>query len=676
MEDFTESLKRYQRYFKRLILLEREEEIFFHLNEIRSMSGRQREARGRAVLGMTGRDAGMGLGGIYLVKLVRKEGLPDTSISTGDLVIVSRGNPNGREAQATVVEKTGYSVTVAYNQPPSHEVFGRNLRLDLFANDVSFRRMMDALQQLREHQPLVRWLLLREKPEIPDGAEIPVFVQQQLNERQKLSVQNAVSAGGIFLIHGPPGTGKTTTLVEVIIQLTKKGSKVLATADSNTAVDNLVEKLQQVGSKVLRIGNPARVDPSLYNASLDYQLQDNPDFQYAMKLRNDVVLLKEKQQDFVPATGQNRRGLSDEEILKLAKRGNAKRGIPLVKIRKMAGWVRIQKKVNALMNEIRELENQAVDGLISQADVVCATNVSSGADLLRDFRFDVVVLDEATQAMEPSSLIPMTKANKWVLAGDHKQLPPTVLSREASPLNFTLFERWMAEYEDHAGIMLTVQYRMHKKIMRFPNEAFYKGLLKAHPSVQNHHIGELAGFTMPDNLSGPWKTAVDPQVPVCFIHVGSGSEEKISGSYSYFNRAETNVVKEVLHALLACRLFPADIGIISPYEQQVNVLKDEIGSLGVDIKTVDGYQGREKEVIILSLVRANPEGTLGFLTDFRRLNVALTRARRKLIVAGHRPTLETHNLYKKMLESIEVKLTVPLFLSLLIHHVSIMLVNF
>jgi predicted DNA helicase len=445
----------------------------------------------------------------------------------------------------------------------------------------------------------------------------------------------------------------------VILQLVKKGKRILAAADSNTAVDNLVEKLHNSGVKVLRIGNPARVDPALYSVSLDYRLQDEPDFQYAMKLRNDVALIKEKQEEFVPASGQNRRGLSDDEIVKLAKRGVTKRGIPLTKIRRMAGWVRLQKKVNASMREIRELEEKAVQHLLSDAAVVCSTHVSSGAELMQDFRFDVAVIDEATQAMEPSCLIPMVKAKKWILTGDHKQLPPTVLSREASALNYTLFERWMTTYEREMSEILTVQYRMNKKIMRFPNDAFYDGLLKAHPSVQNHTISGLSGFSVPGDVTEPWKTVVNPDVPVCFIHVDTGREDKIEGSFSYFNRAEIYVVKEVLHNLLACRLFPSDIGIISPYEQQVNVLKGQLGDAGVDIKTVDGYQGREKEVIILSLVRANPEGTLGFLTDYRRLNVAVTRARRKLIVIGHQPTLEKNEVYKKLLDSIDVNLSIP-----------------
>ncbi len=658
MEDFTDNLKRYQRYFKRLVLLEREEEISFHLNEIHTMSGRQREARGRAILQLNGRDAGMGLGGIYLVKLVRTGGLPDTTISTGDLVIVSTGNPGGREPQATVMEKTGFSVTVAYNQAPPHEVYTRNLRLDLFANDVSFRRMLNTLQQLKEHHPLSEWLLLKKKAVRVDANGDLKYIDQQLNDRQELAVSHAVSEDSLFLIHGPPGTGKTTTLVEVILQLVKKGNRVLAAADSNTAVDNLVEKLQHSGSKVLRIGNPARVDPDLYSVSLDYQLQDEPDFQYAMKLRGDIASIKEKQEEFVPASGQNRRGLSDEEILKLAKRGATKRGIPAHKIRKMAGWLKLQQKVNGFMKEIRELEEKAVVRLISNAEVVCATNVSSGAELLNDFHFDVAVIDEATQAMEPSCLIPMAKTKKWVLAGDHRQLPPTVLSREAGALNYTLFERWIEAYGSEMSKMLTVQYRMNKKIMRFPNEAFYDGALKAHPSVQNHNIGTLSGFTLSGNLTEPWKSAVDPRVSVCFIHVESGKEHKIEGSFSYFNRAESLAVKEVLHALLACRLFPSDIGIISPYEQQVNALKEQLGNVGVDIKTVDGYQGREKEVIILSLVRANPEGTLGFLTDYRRLNVAVTRARRKLIVIGHKQTLETNEIYRKMLEAVDVRLKV------------------
>jgi superfamily I DNA and/or RNA helicase len=194
--------------------------------------------------------------------------------------------------------------------------------------------------------------------------------------------------------------------------------------------------------------------------------------------------------------------------------------------------------------------------------------------------------------------------------------------------------------------------------MAFPNRTFYGGLLKAHPSVRNHTVGSLAGFKLAEALPDRWRKIADPSIPVCFLHVESGRESKIPGSFSYFNRAEVQVVLEVLEVLLSCKLFPDDIGIISPYEQQVNELKGMLAAIGVDIKTVDGYQGREKEIIILSLVRANAEGVLGFLTDFRRLNVAVTRARRKLIIVGNREPLGSNDIYRKMLDLIETQLTI------------------
>jgi superfamily I DNA and/or RNA helicase len=241
-----------------------------------------------------------------------------------------------------------------------------------------------------------------------------------------------------------------------------------------------------------------------------------------------------------------------------------------------------------------------------------------------------------------------------VLAGDHLQLPPTVLSKEAAELNQTLFERWMNRFPQ-AGSMLLIQYRMHAAIMQFSNEMFYEGRLKASPRVAGHHIGQLSGFQQPDHPAPALNLVADPAVALCFVDVPAGREEQIPGSFSYFNKAEAAVVSDVVATLLACRLFPMDIGIISPYDQQVNTLRAMVGEVGIEIKSVDGYQGREKEVIVISTVRANDEANLGFLTDLRRLNVALTRARRKLIIVGHQATLSTHPAYARLLHQISDK---------------------
>ncbi len=651
-------LRGYQDYFRRLLELERAEEINFHWNEILMLTGSQRERKGRAIMDLGGKDAGRGIGGIYLVRLSRGRALPETEIGIGDLVILSSGQPDGREAQAVVTEKGAQTITVAYNDYPPDYAYDRRLRLDLFANDVTFQRMFQALSGLRMHQRITDLLLLKQSPRVREGCIDPSFVQEVLNSSQKKAVIRALRSEDLFLIHGPPGTGKTTTLVEVILQHIRTGDHVLATADSNTAVDNMVEKLYNLGARVVRIGNPARLHPSLANVSLDHLLQEEDLFQQAAALRDQAFDLREEQVRYTAASAQNRRGLKDEQILRLAGKGAGSRGVSQDKIRKMAAWIKIQKKINALHEQIRKLERLAIENLIHSAEVVCATNATTGSELLSDIKFDVAVIDEATQSMEPSCLIPMTRAEKWVLAGDHKQLPPTVMSKEAAKLNHTVFERWMDAYGAEFSSLLIVQYRMNEKIMAFSNRAFYSGRLKASPKVKRHHIGMLSGFRMPDYYNEIEQHILDPEIPVVFIDVRDGIENQLSGSFSYFNKLEAAAVVQAASCLMSARLFPNDIGVISPYDQQVSLIRDLLEGTEIEVKTVDGFQGREKEVVIISLVRANSNGNLGFLSDYRRLNVAVTRARRKLVIIGNCDTLANDPVYEKLLDALPVVVTV------------------
>ncbi len=658
MDQSIDTLKRYQRHFKRLIDLEQLEEISFHLNEIHTISGIQREKKGRAILELSARDFGRGLGGIYLVRLNRNQSLPDTEIGVGDLVIISTARPSGKEAQAVVVEKGSTYITVAYQDPPPLYIFRKRVRLDLFANDVTFKRMKEALFSLNEGHTLTRLLLNQKDPEKENLLPDLKYIQKHLNAHQKKAVLESVCAKDLFLIHGPPGTGKTTTLIETILQHVRKGKKVLATADSNTAVDNLVEKLLALRSSVIRIGNPARLNPSIVTVSIDQIIQDDPDYQQAVALREMTYDLREEQKNYIQPTAQARRGLSDSQILALSGKGAAGRGIAISKIHRMADWIHVQRQINVLTEEARKLEKKALKQLLDSTDIICATNSTSGSEILHHYWFDVVIIDEATQSMEPSCLIPMVKGKKWILAGDHKQLPPTVLSKEASELHTTLFERWMAGIPAGFSALLRIQYRMNQRIMQFPNHEFYSGRLIASPKVKNHHIGQLSGFQLPSYLPENFRGIIQPDPPVCMVNVTDGKEEQIPGSFSYYNRKELRVIEEIIKLLMLCRLFPDDLGIISPYEQQVNMLKTSLKDIPVEVKTVDGFQGREKEIIIISLVRSNDSGNIGFLSDLRRLNVAITRARRKLIVVGHAPTMAKNETYRKLLESIPLSVDI------------------
>ncbi len=464
-----------------------------------------------------------------------------------------------------------------------------------------------------------------------------------LNEFQKRAVERSVKAEEVFLIHGPPGTGKTTTLIASIEEHVKRGFKVLVTADSNVAVDNILERLAEKGLKVIRVGNPVRVYEKLRSYTLDERIREEEGFDEILKIYRKVEELKEKREAYIKPEPKFRRGLSDEQIIKHACHGTSVRGLSPKLIRSMAEWIKINSEIKDLYTKAKNIEEKLIKSVLSKTDVVCTTNSSAGSDVLKDVYFDAVFIDEATQSTEPSCLIPIVKGKKVIMAGDHKQLPPTVLSMEASDLTYTLFERLMDICRKDISEMLRIQYRMNEKIMKFPSDTFYKGLLIAHESVKNHTIADL-NFKIPGNTK--MKEILNPENVIVFVAV-RGKEYQKQGSTSYANETEAMTVKEIVNALLEGGLKLEHIGVISPYDDQVDLLSNVLPP--VEVKTVDGFQGREKEVIIVSFVRSNKEGDIGFLKDYRRLNVAITRAKRKLIAVGNPDTLSSDPIYNKFL---------------------------
>ncbi|MDP2498493.1 MAG: IGHMBP2 family helicase [Candidatus Palauibacterales bacterium] len=659
----------YAHRFERLVELEREEEMARHEREIRRLSGRERERRGRALLRMRGRDRGEGLGG-QMVKFLKEERgrpLPETELSVGDLVMVSKQDPlRDDNPTGTVARHTNYSVTVVFDGRPPGFLFGDGLRLDLYVNDITFQRMKEAVSTLasadgrrREIRDLVTGAA---EPEPAAAAEIPEWRNEELDGSQRRAVRRAVGADRVHLIHGPPGTGKTTTAVEVIRQHVDRGDSVLATAASNVAVDNMLEFLAREGVPCVRVGHPARVTPLLRGLTLDRVVEDHPDFQRYEELREQAFELKDRQDDLTHPSGRHRRGMSDDRIRSLAEEGRGARGVSPERIREMARWLTLRERMDELFEEAERHRERAVDDVLDAADVVLTTNSTAGSEVLGDARFDVLVLDEATQATEPSCLIPMVRADKVVMAGDHRQLPPTILSREAEEegLGRTLFEKWAERHGDRITDLLTVQYRMHRRIMDFSGDRFYGGRLEPADEVAAHTLADLPATG--DEGSFEERVAdeglrpiLDPEEPVVFVSTAAVEAEERSreGSTSTENVREAEFVARAARGLLEAGLDPEQVAVIAPYADQEKRIRRALDPEALEVKTVDGFQGREKEAVLVSLTRSNRDNEIGFLADRRRLNVALTRARRKLIVVGDDATVTADPVFRGFVEYVQ-----------------------
>ena len=672
LDDAAATARRYADRLTALVEMEREAEMRRHEQEIRSLSGRERERRGRALIEMRGRDEGEGLGG-RLVKFMREQKgapLPDTEIRVGDLVMISKTDPlRDDNPTGTVTQVTNYSITASFDPKPGTWVFGDGLRVDLYVNDITYQRMQDALARLPTADgPLAS---LRDvctgaaSPTPAPPAEVENWHNPALNPSQRRAVRDAVAAEEVHLVHGPPGTGKTTTAVEIIRQCVGRDESVLATAASNTAVDNVVERLADQGADVVRLGHPARVTPALRAHTLDARLDDEEAYQRAQARREDAFEVLDEQDELTTPTGRWRRGMSDDRIRELAEEGRGSRGVPPERIAEMAEWLECRERADALFEEAERLEQEAIDTVVTTADVVCSTNSTAGSDLLggpgppdedassRIGAFDTLVVDEATQATAPSCWIPMVHARRAILVGDHKQLPPTILNPEAarSGLRYTLFERLARHHEtdpdapDTIRSLLRAQYRMHETIMGFSSRQFYDDRLVADETVRRHTLADLG--VAASALPAEWRPILDPEAPLVFVDTAGidAPERQRGGSHSWENPREAELVARLAADLLAAGVAPADVAVISPYDDQVDRINRRLGTGEVEVDTVDGFQGREKEVVLVSLVRSNERGEIGFLDEPRRFNVALTRARRKAIVVGDARTVRSGEVF-------------------------------
>lgn len=491
----------------------------------------------------------------------------------------------------------------------------KTLGVQLYFDETSYRLMFEALKQVigAKNNRLAELRDIFHGKQPTSSYSFQPIRFPWLNQTQEEAVNKVLHAKDVAIVHGPPGTGKTTTLVEAIYETLHRESQVLVCAQSNMAVDWISEKLTDRGVNVLRIGNPSRVNDKMLSFTYERRFESHPDYPQLWSLRKAIRELY----------SQNRKGANRESM---------------------------HQKINALKDRATELEIRINETLFSEARVIACTLVSSVNRLLTGKKFGTLFIDEAAQALEAACWIPIRKADRVVLAGDHFQLPPTVKSPQAlrEGLGNTLMQA-IANNQPDAVSLLKLQYRMNDEIMRFPSEWFYGGMLQSAPEVK-------------------YRSILDFDTPITWVNTEEMdcNEEFIGESYGRINKPEAELtisqLKEYITKIGRERFLSEriDVGVISPYKAQVQYLRQLIKKDAffkpyrqlITVNTVDGFQGQERDVILISLVRANEKGEIGFLGDLRRMNVAITRARMKLIILGNAATLTRHSFYKKLYEYI------------------------
>ncbi|MFN9509422.1 MAG: AAA domain-containing protein [Planctomycetota bacterium] len=589
----------------------------------RGMSDRSIEAQGDTLMHMVISDHRTGLGGRTIATFVKRQSqalLPWNRFRVGAPVVASDENTLMDVANGVVCARSSSSVEVVFDDWPE----GKFFRLELSADEVTRKRQQTAMLQALQGRGRIaqfRELLIHDKePQFFPIKNLQTIeaslAKSPLNASQREAIVHALGANDLAIIHGPPGTGKTTTVAELIRQAVAKGQRVLACAPSNTGVDNLLEKLVELGINAIRIGHPARVLESLQEHTLDYLVEADPAMKVIREMRREAEMLT-------------------------SKAGRWTRAKPMPGARED-----FKQEARRLRNDAKIFEEQIIDTKLDRASVICATT-NYDPEILGDRTFDLGVIDEACQSTEPGYWPVVLRVDQLVLAGDHCQLPPTVLSTQATleGLSKSMMERLVERWENRVTRQLTIQYRMHQKIMEFPSEHFYQGTLVADASVAEHTLADLPGIQT---------ESLDAQ-PVLFVDTSGAdwTEELDPNGESKLNPREAIWILKQVDALLAAGLLPDQIAVIAPYSAQVRFLRDRCTSTGVEIDTVDGFQGREKEAVLISLVRSNSQGEVGFLGDTRRMNVAMTRAKRKLIVIGDGSTLGRNAFFKKWIEHTE-----------------------
>lgn len=621
-------------YFKKqldLLKLERETDRQSYQQMTTTSSVAERRGNGLTWYPIAIRGSEMSRGDYLTVEVERTthQDIPHQLRFGASAMLFSNHDPKEDHLEGTISYQGGnrLKITLRTDELPEWANDGK-LGIDVLFDDNSYDEMQNALKQadaLQDKSPegrLIKILTGAQKPSFHE--ELAPYVNPRLNASQQAAVTNILRANELAIVHGPPGTGKTTTLVQAIKALIQQDHRqILVVAPSNTAVDLLSEKLSDEGLNVLRVGNPARVSERLTALTLDSKVSEHSSIKEIKRLKKQANEFRDMahkyKRNFGKAEREQRKALFDE--------------------------------ARKIMKEVGNTEQYIIDDVIAKAQVITATLVGANHYTVKNLQYHTVVIDEAGQALEPACWIPILKAQKVVLAGDHCQLSPTIKSEEAARKGFstTLLEK-CTQLHPETVTLLEEQYRMHETIMGYSSGIFYGDKLKAHASVAHHLL-------------------FNNDTPLSFVDTaGCGFDEKSEGT-STTNPEEAVFLFKHLTMLvteLSAHYQPKDfptVAVISPYKQQIQLLKEQLLHTPalqpyadkISVNTIDSFQGQERDIVYISMTRSNTENKIGFLSDTRRMNVAMTRARKKLVVIGDSGTLSQLAFYAGFISYAENK---------------------
>ena len=556
-------------------------------------------------------------------------------------------NQSSRSNQSPQIKYFPFTATVSFvdgdrmvvalpdNAPLVDLQTAENLGIQLFFDETSYRTMFEALDRVIRSKGRLGYLrdLFYTPAMKAESFTFSSLHFPYLNSTQEDAVNKVLRAKDVAIVHGPPGTGKTTTLVEAIYETLRRENQVLVCAQSNMAVDWISEKLVDRGINVLRIGNPTRVNDKMLSFTYERRFEAHPDYTLLWSIRKAIRDL----------------------------RSHRKRGSDSY-----------HQKLERLKERATELEVRINAQLFGEARVIACTLVGSANRLLEGQKFGTLFIDEAAQALEAACWIPIRRVSRVIFAGDHCQLPPTIKSFAAlkAGLGKTLMER-IVENHPETVTLLKMQYRMNDEIMRFSSDWFYGNQVESAPEVKYRSILDLdipmTWIDTSEFMNEELKTQSTHDSSLFTLHSSLFKEEFVGESFGRINKAEAELtllaLEQYFKKIGKARILDErlDVGVISPYRAQVQYLRRLFKKREffkpyrhlISVNTVDGFQGQERDIILISLVRANDEGQIGFLRDLRRMNVAITRARMKLIILGDASTMTRHPFYKKLYEYID-----------------------